>query len=139
MRLFFDTNILLDLIDERRTGHQSAKRLEKHLETHNVSCLCAWHSLAIIDYVGGKAFGRQEIHQVLEGLLNTFELPSVGTNEAKTAFQYLSSDFEDALQIAIAVAGRAEYILTNNPKDFSRSPIPCKSAQEMALILEQIH
>ena len=139
MRLFFDTNILLDLIDERRAGHQSAKGLEKHLETHNVSCLCASHSLSIIDYVGGKAFGRKEIHRVLEGLLSIFELPSVGTSEAKNAFQYLSSDFEDALQIATAVAGRAEYLLTNNPKDFSRSPIPCKSAQEMSLIFEQIH
>ena len=88
---------------------------------------------------GEKHSVTKEIHQVLEGLLKTFELPSVGTNEAKTAFQYLSSDFEDALQISTAVAGKAEYLLTNNPKDFSRSPIPCKSAKEMTLIFEQIH
>ena len=71
MRLFFDTNNLLDLIDERRTGHESAKLLEKHLETHNVSCLCAWHNLASIDYAGGQSirsrknppsFGRTPQH-----------------------------------------------------------------------------
>ena len=138
MRLFFDTNILLDLIDQRRVGHQLARDLEKPIEAHNVSCLLAWHSLSIIDYVGGRAFGREQIHLVLKGLLDTFSIPPVGTTEAKSAFLYLSTDFEDALQIATAVSGQADYILTNNPKDFSRSPIPCKSAAEIKNLLEDL-
>lgn len=34
------------------------------------------------------------------------------------------SDFEDALQVAAALAANADFIVTRNLQDFRRSPLP---------------
>jgi predicted nucleic acid-binding protein len=33
-------------------------------------------------------------------------------------------DFEDALQVAAALSGGADFIITRNIRDFGRSPLP---------------
>lgn len=123
IRLFLDTNVILDLIISDRAGHQSALALEQYANTHPCKLSCAWHSLSIIEYIGRKRFGAEAIHLLLRNLLETFDVPSTGTEEAKKAFNFLAGDFEDALQISAAVASKADHILTNDASGFNKSPI----------------
>ena len=130
-RIFLDTNVVLDLIDHKRREHQSALALEQVIEKHQVKILCAWHSLAIIEHIGRKTFGPQQIHDLFKGLLNSFVIPKTGTKDALRAFQYLDKDYEDALQIAAAVAGSADIIITNDRAGFTKSPIPVITPSEL--------
>ena len=123
-RVLLDTNVVLDLIDRERRGHQNALALEKVIESKKLRILCAWHSLSIIEYIGGKTFGRAHTHELLKGLLSSFVIPKTGTEDALRAFQYLDQDYEDALQIAAALAGSADAIITNDQAGFSKSPLP---------------
>lgn len=123
IRLFLDTNVILDLIISDRAGHHSALALEQYANTHPCKLFCAWHSLSIIEYIGRKRFGSEAIHFLLRNLLDTFTVPSTGTYEAKQAFNFLAGDFEDALQISAAIASRADHILTNDISGFSKSPV----------------
>lgn len=123
IRLFLDTNVILDLIISDRPGHHSALALEQFANTHPCKLSCAWHSLSIIEYIGRKRFGSESIHLLLRNLLETFDVPSTGTEEAKKAFDFLAGDFEDALQISAAVTNKADHILTNDASGFSKSPI----------------
>ncbi len=123
IRLFLDTNVILDLIISDRAGHQSALALEQYAKTHPCKLSCAWHSLFIIEYIGRKRFGSEAIHLFLRNMLATFDVPSTGTEEAKRAFDFLAGDFEDALQISAAVTNRADYLLTNDAGGFRLSPI----------------
>lgn len=123
IRLFLDTNVILDLIISDRAGHQSALALEHYANTHPCKLSCAWHSLSIIEYIGRKRFGSETIHLLLRNLLDTFTVPSTGTDEAKQAFNYLAGDFEVALQVSAAVASKADHILTNDASGFTKSPI----------------
>ena len=131
MRVFFDTNILLDQIDDKREGHESILELEQHLKDRKTVILCSWHSLSIIEFVGAKVFGKKEIHTALCHLLHDCIVPETGSRHALEAFAYLETDYEDALQISAAIAGGADYLVTNDKSGFKRSPVQVVTTREL--------
>ena len=135
IRVFMDANIVLDLLDDHRPGHSAALRLEVFLEANHATCLCAWHTLSIIEYAGAKVFGKDAMQEILRGLLGSWIVPSTGTEEARNAFEYLSGDYEDALQIAAAVAGNADYLVTGDKSGYRKCPIAVVDPDELAQVL----
>ncbi len=131
MRVFFDTNILLDQLDDKREGHESILVLEQHLKGRKAVILCSWHSLSIIEFVGAKVFGKKEIHTALRHLLHDCIVPETGSRHALEAFAYLETDYEDALQISAAIAGGADYLVTNDKSGFKRSPVQVVTTREL--------
>ncbi len=121
--VFWDTNVLLDLLDCERDGHETANNLLELARKRGCECQCSWHSLSIIDYVGGKKFGREDIWELLRSIVSEFVIPKTGTYEARFAFHFLDGDFVDAMQIAAAVAGNADLLITDSKSGFGKSPI----------------
>ena len=136
MRVFFDINILLDQLDDKREGHEPILELEEFLKTRKAVILCSWHSLSIIEFVGAKVFGKKEIHTALRHLLHDCIVPETGSRHALEAFAYLETDYEDALQISAAIAGGADYLVTNDKSGFKRSPIRVVTTPELLGILQ---
>ena len=134
-RIFFDTNVILDQLDPTRKGHTSILRLEQKMNAASAQALCAWHSLSIIEYVARKAYSPDDLHRVLIGIVANFIVPSTGSEQAQEAFDYLQHDFEDALQIASAVEGKADCIVTNDKSGFSKSPIPVVTPEQCIELL----
>ena len=134
-RLFWDVNVLLDLIDCERSGHGAANELLGKTQELQHQALCSWHALSIIDYIGGRKFGKEDIWNVIRELVREFTIPETGTAEAQLAFQYLSGDYEDAMQIASAYKGRADYIVTHDKKGFALSPVTVLSPEECVDLL----
>ncbi len=134
-RIFLDANIVLDLLDSQRAGHGAALRLEESIEGNQAVCLCAWHTLSIIEYVGAKVFGKEEMLKILRELLASWIVPNTGTEEAREAFEYLSGDHEDALQIAAAVAGKADYLVTSAVAGYQKSPVEVVSPEQFCKLL----
>lgn len=131
MRVFFDTNIVLDQLDDHRAGHADLLELEIRLNQHKAVVLCSWHTLSIVEYVGAKTFGTTQIHKALRRLLHEYIVPETGSRHALEAFSYIEEDYEDALQIAAAVAGRADYLVTNDKSGFHLSPVPVVTPREL--------
>ncbi len=136
-RVFLDANIVLDLLDEQRVGHAAALRMEQALGADQAVCLCAWHTLSIVEYVGAKVFGKEEMQNILKEMLASWIVPSTGTEEARQAFEYLSGDYEDALQIASAVAGRADWLVTGDKGGYQKSPVKVVMPAELVGLLAQ--
>lgn len=136
MRIFFDTNILLDQLDDQRISHPDILELEECLKKRKAVILCSWHSLSIVEFVGAKVFGKKEIHAALRHLLHGCIVPETGSRHALEAFAYFESDFEDALQISSAIAGGADYLVTGDKSGFKRSPIRVVTVGELVKILK---
>jgi predicted nucleic acid-binding protein len=130
IRIFFDTNVMIDQLDSTRRGHHAATLLEGAIEQSGAQFLCAWHSLSIIEYVGAKVFAKGDLYRCLRCIVENYSIPQTGSEQAKDAFSYLHNDYEDALQIAAAVEGHADYIVTNDNSGFSKSPIPVITPEE---------
>lgn len=136
MWVFFDTNILLDQLDDQREGHEDILELEACLKKQKAVILCSWHSLSIVEFVGAKVFGKKEIHVALRHLLRDCIIPETGSRHALAAFAYLEKDFEDAMQISAAIAGGAEYIVTRDKSGFRRSPVAVVTPRELVDLLK---
>lgn len=115
-RVFFDTNLLLDLIDERPGYETVAQILQKQSDGELEVCVSVL-SLANIAYVLRKrnsAFTIPTLRQ-MSSLLTVLPMDN---GQFDLALMMDGPDFEDVFQAACAVRNQCECILTRNVKDF---------------------
>jgi hypothetical protein len=70
-------------------------------------------------------------HSVVAECLASFQIVPVERATLELAQTMTGSDFEDNLQIACAVLGRLDAIVTRDPKGFAGSPVPVLSPAEL--------
>jgi len=119
MRALLDTDILLDIALKRESFFSNAAEVIQWAEDNPGQSAIAWHSLSNIAYLL-----RPDPRPFLSSLVRFVEVATVGTREARQAFGFPMSDFEDALQSAAALAFDAHYIVTRNIAHYRKSPVP---------------
>ena len=127
MRIFFDTNILLDVALRREPHFTSSQAvLSDAIENHH--CFLSWHTVSNIAYIMEKLEGKADALTFIEEITKVCTIAPIEHKDLAVAFQHNGGDFEDAMQIASAMAVQAETIVTRDPKGFSKSPIPLSGA-----------
>lgn len=132
MRVFVDTNILIDYVCARQGYSEMAEQLF-------VSGLCGEHKLIISDlsyvntfYVGHHyGYSKDELLEVLQKVETFCETAEMGGQIVHSALHSGWKDFEDSIQYHSAVASMAECIVTRNKIDFQESLIPVLSIEEL--------
>lgn len=142
MRLLIDANVLLDcLILEAsglpRTGQQASNMVLGLCDTGMHEGLVAWHTLPIIAYYHGRQHSKEETADMIDMLLSFLEVPNVGHTDATRWREHGLSDFEDALQVAAAISGMADIIVTRNIGDFSDCLIPAMTPESFLTTYSQ--
>ena len=135
MRLMLDANVLLDcLVLEAsglpRAGKPASDQVLNECDTGKHQGLVAWHTLPIVAYYHGKQPSAQNTAAMMDSLLAMLEVPSVGHHDAADWRSHGISDFEDALQMASAVAGQADLFITRNVNDFQGCIIPVMTPEQ---------
>jgi len=118
MRLFIDTDILLDILLERTPHFADSAEVLDWAESHPGQSAVSWHGLANIHYLSNDG-ARTFIRELLEFCV----VPETGTYDMKRALDFGFDDLEDAMQASAAVRFGAQVLVTRNLKDFARSPI----------------
>ncbi len=134
MRVLLDANVVLDcLVLEAtglpRAGKPASDEILNLCDTGVHHGLIAWHTLPIVAYYYEKQRGTQDTAEMLESLLLLLEVPAVAHRDAAMWRSHGIADFEDALQLACAVAGGAEMILSRNTSDFEGGAIPAMTPE----------
>jgi predicted nucleic acid-binding protein len=117
MKVFLDTNIILDLLLERDGWKQSAKILslqEKGALTICVSVL----TMVNVAYVYRKTVGEDIAVVNLKYLSSFLEVLPMDAAMMEKAILAGGRDFEDTLQAIVAASARCDVIVTRNVKDF---------------------
>lgn len=135
MRLLLDANVLLDcLVMESsgmpRPGKAASEAILNDCDAGKHQGLIAWHTLPIISYYHGKKYPGAVTGQMMDQLLTFLEVPIVGQAQAVKWRTYGIADFEDALQVACAITGKADLIITRNGRDFANSVIPAMTPEK---------
>lgn len=133
MRIFLDTNILLDILEGRPPFFASSTASLERCQSCGFPIFIAWHSLANCLYIYGRKMGQAQANQALRELLEVVEVAAAGHPEAQRAFQLGFRDTEDALQAVAADACGSDFILTRNGVDFQNSPVAALSPAEFLL------
>jgi predicted nucleic acid-binding protein len=130
MRVFIDTNVLIDFVCERDGFSDKANELfalgfmgKMHLQASALSFVTTMYVAHKYDYPN-----------VLQSLIKIAEFVEVVDLTAKTVIEMLSSDwkdYEDATQFRTATQSLADCIVTRNKNDFSKSTIPVYDVAEL--------
>jgi len=122
VRVFLDTNVVLDIALKRPTFFDSSKRALEVCERDGHALNLSWHTLSNLFYILRRDRGAEKTVEFLRQLLAIATVASVSHSDALKALGYGLNDFEDALQLSAAESCGAHVILTRNKADFRNPP-----------------
>ena len=135
MRVFIDTNVLIDFVANREGFSEDADKLFALGITGDIKLMTSALSYVTAMYVARK-YEYQDVKEALLALSNFVDVLDLQGN---TVIEMLSSDwkdYEDATQNATALRA-GDCIVTRNKKDFSNSSLPVYTPAELLDILNQ--
>jgi len=135
-KLFIDTNILVDLIADRKPFSKHAIQIFQKAEANEIQLFTSSHSIATTHYLMKKYIEEKELREVLNNLLDYLTVIAVDVDILKKGLRSNHKDFEDSIQILCASSvEKMDYIVTRNTKDFKGSEIPAFNPDEIVLSL----
>ena len=130
MRLFLDTNIMIDLLCKREPHYDSAAKIMVIREHNEVEIIVSSLSFVTCHYIMSKTIDKKLVSELLKKFRILCEVAEVNeVNIDKSLFSKFN-DFEDAVQYFAALKSKADCVITRNSKDFILSEIPIFSPQE---------
>jgi predicted nucleic acid-binding protein len=123
-RLLADTNIVLDVLQDREPHAAASIAVFAAVETGKAEGLIAAHAITTIHYLLSREVGEAGAKQALRTLLKLFGVAPVDGDIIQQALQSSGQDFEDSVTAAAAQASGCHVIVTRDPKGFRRSPVP---------------
>ena len=127
MRLLIDINVLLDVALLRLGAPASARLLTLCGRQHEG--WLAWHSIATLAYLIERQRSAVSGRELIRGILVWADVAKTGQPDALAALELPMPDFEDALQVAAAMACGAQVIVTRNIRDFKASPVMARTPE----------
>lgn len=130
--IFVDTNILVDLIADRKPFSKFAVNLFKKAEDKKLKLFTSSHSIATTHYLLKKYVDEKDLREILYNLLDFLTVIPVDESTIKKSLRSKHKDFEDAIQINCAYSiDKIDCIVTRNIKDFRNSEIPVLPPDEL--------
>lgn len=135
MKLFWDTNMLIDLITARSPFGSDAQTLFELGKTHQVELLISDLTIINTAYSLRKYdFKKEEIYDVLLGIFPYFTITTMGRSVIERSLQKRGKDFEDDAQYYSAIDAHADFIITRNKKDFPQEDFILEPKEFFALM-----
>ena len=130
MKLLLDLNILLDVVLEREPFVTDAVAVCRECAAGRATGYVAGISFPTLFYIVNKIQGSDAARECVSLCLASFEVCAVGRDELELAASLVRPDFEDNVQIAVAVKSGMDFIITRDPVGFSQSPVKAMSPSE---------
>ena len=131
-KVFVDTNILVDLIADRKPFSKFAIQLFLKAEERKIKLYASSHSIATTHYLLKKYIEERDLREVLFNILDYLNIVAIDLDVLKKGLKSKHKDFEDALQIISAYSiEKIDCIVTRNIKDFKESEIRVLSPDEL--------
>ena len=129
MKVFLDTNTLLDLLLDRR-GCQDVAELFRLQEEGTVQLCTSVTTMVNIAYVYNKTLGHNELVAGLRNLADVVEVLPLDNQILQRAVLIKGLEFEDSMQIVCASLSSCAYLITCTPKVYH---IPRYLAHQLSL------
>ena len=123
MRVFLDTNVILDLI-QRRVGYDDAALIMQKSENGEYSLYTSSLSMVNIAYILRKYYRGESLYHLLAELGDIIGVITVSSEAYHKALQSRALDFEDAIQLFSAIESDMDCIVTRNVQDFIFDKLP---------------
>ena len=126
MRVFLDTNVLLDVALNREPFVAHAVLIWRLAEQKAITALVSGTSVTDIYYICRKHAGHDIARDFVTDILDVFSIIGVDEGGFREALASDIIDFEDAVQYTISKRAGCKSFVTRNKKDFGDRPNPAK-------------
>lgn len=124
MRVLIDTNVVLDLLQEREPFVKNAARLFERIDAGEIEGFITATTITNIYYIIRKAAGKVVAQDAISQILSDLNICAVDLNVLEQALALNFEDFEDAVQYACAVVHNLDAIVTRDLSGFVNAEIP---------------
>ena len=140
-RVYFDTNVIIDLFDEARPFHSySVNVFQTIFENEEIDVFINTDTLTNLFYIlrSHVKLDLDESLQKLQLITQSFSVISYGMMEIESTLEickkHIFKDYEDAMQYMCALKEDCTLIITNNPKDFKNASVDVVTSKELSSI-----
>ena len=137
-KIFFDANIILDMIDSDRGNTEAVKKLVYNALMKDIALYTSCDILSNVYYVGRKKLAKYILVEEMLHILEIFDIVAIDKTVAKNALLKnkinLPLDFEDLLQSQCAIVSECDLIVTNDKK-FVKGEVTHLSLEEALKII----
>ena len=132
MKILLDTCIVIDFLQKREPFAQAAYDIFYAIATNKLSCFITAKSATDIYYLMHRFTHNEQLaRNNLSSLLTVVAGLDTKADDIFEAIVSPTSDFEDAVMIATARNNAINCIVTRNTKDYSKSPLPIYTPDEL--------
>ncbi len=124
MRVLVDTNVILDVLCDRKDFVADSLRVFQCCEAGRLDGYISALSIPNIVYIMRRELERDRIKEVLLTLTAIFSIVELREGDLLKAAELPVADYEDAIQSVGASRIQADYIVIRNVRDFTNSPTP---------------
>lgn len=137
MKLFLDTNVLIDLYQERHPFYEDVKKLQVMEEFGDAELWVSAKSFTDIYYVMRKECAGTDILRAFDVSFEFLNICSIDGEDVQNAVRLEWMDFEDCLIEMAARKVKADFLLTRDASGFAQSKIPVKRPEAFLDWLER--
>ena len=137
-KLFWDTNIILDLLGEREQFYQAAAQIATLADKAQIKISVSALSYSTVFYILSKFESREVAKEKLRKFKIIAKTIDLTEKIIDKGLSSKFSDFEDALQYHCAIKARCDIIITRNEKDFKASVLPVMRPEEYLTRLKKL-
>lgn len=130
MKLYLDTNVILDLILNRAPFFDDIARIITLYEIGECELFTSSVSIVNCNYILGKNIDRKQVIDNLKILRSFCSILTVSELEIDKSLNSNFKDFEDAVQYFTCIKNDCNFIITRDLKDFKNSEIPAITPAE---------
>ena len=130
MKLFLDTNVLIDLVANRKPWVESVLMIFELANQHKVNLVAADYSFINIVYICRKIVPMDVLYKTLIDVQEFVDVAYIGHDILNKSLNSQWRDFEDCIQCLVAEREHADFVITRNTKDFQKASIPALSPSD---------
>ena len=118
MKIFLDTNLVLDVLAKRKPFYEFSRQIWELVEKRDATGYLSATTVTDIFYILRKQLGMERAYDTLRKIMMVFHIASVSETDIKKALHLGFKDFEDVLQVVCAQKIKVQYLITRNKEDF---------------------
>jgi len=127
VKVFVDTNVLLDVLARREPFYTDAARIWSLAERSRVEALVSVISFNNVYYIVRRASNRRSAERALHLMRGVFTPVPLSVQILNQAIDARYADFEDAIQFHSAIHAAADCLITRDGGHFPASDLPVLS------------
>ena len=130
MKVFLDTNVVVDFLGEREPFFQNAAKIFELWRKMEIGLSLSALTIVNSAYILHKAYSKETMMDKIKWLCRSFEVTPIDLSAIVGAVEMGGQDFEDSVQCVSASYAHSDVIITRDKKGFANAEIPVMTPTE---------